>query len=46
MPEQIIRAFGIVKKAAATVNRTMGLDPVLADHIIKAADEVHTLSVH
>src|SRR5215471_8760058 len=36
-----IRAFGILKKAAAVVNRDRGaLDPKKADAIIQAADEV------
>src|SRR5579885_3168940 len=41
MPRAIIRAFGILKKAAAEVNRDLGkLKPELADLIVKAADEV------
>ncbi|XP_052427476.1 fumarate hydratase, mitochondrial-like [Carassius gibelio] len=40
MPIQVIRAFGILKKAAAEVNKDYGLDPKIADAIIKAADEV------
>ncbi|KAI7897603.1 fumarate hydratase [Cokeromyces recurvatus] len=40
MPEALIRAFGVVKKAAATVNMTYGLDPKLGEAIQKAADEV------
>src|SRR5215468_6662766 len=37
----MIRAFGILKKAAAVVNRDRGaLDPKKADAIIQAADEV------
>ncbi|HKD17732.1 MAG TPA: class II fumarate hydratase [Thermoanaerobaculia bacterium] len=37
----MIRAFGILKKAAAVVNRDRGkLDPKKADAIIRAADEV------
>ncbi|TRZ04474.1 hypothetical protein DNTS_027545 [Danionella cerebrum] len=40
MPIQVIRAFGILKKAAAEVNKDYGLDPKIADAIVKAADEV------
>ncbi|XP_014663946.1 PREDICTED: fumarate hydratase, mitochondrial-like [Priapulus caudatus] len=40
MPVPIIRAFGILKKAAAIVNKDYGLDATLADAICKAADEV------
>src|SRR5215470_1904406 len=40
-PRPMIRAFGILKKAAAVVNRDRGkLDPKKADAIIQAADEV------
>jgi len=40
MPQPLIKAFGVLKKAAATVNQTYGLDQQVADHIRKAADEV------
>uniref|UniRef100_A0A8C1YSC8 Fumarate lyase N-terminal domain-containing protein n=1 Tax=Cyprinus carpio TaxID=7962 RepID=A0A8C1YSC8_CYPCA len=40
MPIQVIKAFGILKKAAAEVNKDYGLDPKIADAIIKAADEL------
>uniref|UniRef100_A0A6Q2XS64 Fumarate hydratase, mitochondrial n=1 Tax=Esox lucius TaxID=8010 RepID=A0A6Q2XS64_ESOLU len=40
MPIQVIKAFGILKRAAAEVNKDYGLDPRLADAIIQAADEV------
>ncbi|XP_077995143.1 fumarate hydratase, mitochondrial-like [Glandiceps talaboti] len=40
MPIPLIRAFGILKKAAAIVNKDYGLDPDKADYIVKAADEV------
>ncbi|HOK91086.1 MAG TPA: class II fumarate hydratase, partial [Candidatus Hydrogenedentes bacterium] len=41
MPLELIRAFGYLKKAAALVNRDMGLlDPILCDAICRAADEV------
>ncbi|GAB4124515.1 MAG: class II fumarate hydratase [Rhodothalassiaceae bacterium] len=41
MPLPLVRALGIVKQAAAAVNRSFGdLDPKLADAIIRAASEV------
>src|SRR5687768_15102417 len=41
MPVALIRAFGIVKKAATTANVKLGLvDPELAKPIVAAADEV------
>ncbi|KAI8059605.1 fumarate hydratase [Gongronella butleri] len=40
MPLDVIHAFGILKKAAALVNVEYGLDPKIADAIVKAADEV------
>ena len=41
MPRELIRAFGILKKAAAIVNRDLGkLPPHKADLIVQAADEV------
>jgi fumarate hydratase class II len=41
MPKPLIHALGIVKKAAALVNKEQGvLDPRLADAIVAAADEV------
>ncbi len=41
MPLPLIHALGIVKKAAATVNRRLGkLDDGLADAIVAAAEEV------
>jgi fumarate hydratase, class II len=40
MPIQVIRAMALLKKAAATVNRTFGLDAKVADAIVSAADEV------
>lgn len=40
MPEPLIRAFGVLKKAAAKVNVTYGLDPKVGDAISRAADEV------
>ncbi|XP_043708842.1 fumarate hydratase 1, mitochondrial isoform X2 [Telopea speciosissima] len=40
MPEQIIRAFGILKKCAAKVNLEYGLDPSIGKAIMQAAQEV------
>ncbi|OYQ34824.1 fumarate hydratase, class II [Niveispirillum lacus] len=41
MPTALIRGLGIVKKAAAKANAMLGqLDPLLADAIMRAADEV------
>ena len=40
MPEPLIRAFGIVKKAAARVNVQYGLDKKISQAISTAADEV------
>ena len=40
MPKPVIKAFGVLKKAAAEVNTEFGLDPVIAEAISKAADEV------
>lgn len=36
----VIKAFGILKKAAAKSNLAFGLDEKKADAIMKAADEV------
>ena len=40
MPIPLIRAFGVVKKAAATVNIGFGMDPKVANAIVQATDEV------
>jgi fumarate hydratase class II len=41
MPRSVIRAFGVLKKAAAEVNRELGKLPAnLAELIVRAADEV------
>uniref|UniRef100_T1IQQ6 fumarate hydratase n=1 Tax=Strigamia maritima TaxID=126957 RepID=T1IQQ6_STRMM len=40
MPLPVIKAFGILKKSAALVNKEYGLDAKLCDAICKAADEV------
>jgi fumarate hydratase class II len=49
MPRPVIRALGIQKKAAATVNQALGeLDATIADAVMRAADEVTagTLDAH
>ncbi|KAH6917262.1 L-Aspartase-like protein [Coprinopsis sp. MPI-PUGE-AT-0042] len=40
LPPPLIKAFGIVKKAAAIVNTEYGMDPKIGDAIQKAADDV------
>ena len=41
MPRELIRAFGILKKAAAQVNEELGkLSPDKAELIVRAAEEV------
>ncbi|KAI9594054.1 fumarate hydratase [Syncephalis fuscata] len=40
MPEPVVRAFGIVKHAAAQVNLTYGMDERVGNAIIQAATEV------
>lgn len=40
MPEPLIKAFGVLKKASAQVNMTYGLDEKVGNAIIIAADEV------
>jgi fumarate hydratase class II len=40
LPPPLIKAFGVVKKAAAIVNVGYGLDPKIGEAIQQAADEV------
>lgn len=40
MPYPVITAMGVLKKAAAIVNKEYGLDPKLSDAISQAADDV------
>ncbi|KAF8622252.1 hypothetical protein AX15_007191 [Amanita polypyramis BW_CC] len=40
LPPPLIKAFGVLKKAAAGVNMTYGLDPKIGEAIQKAADDV------
>jgi len=42
----VIKAFGILKKAAAEVNKDYGLDPKIADAISKACDEVKSSGIN
>jgi len=46
MPRPVIRAFGVLKKAAAEVNQEFGLDPAVAKAISQAADEVISGSLY
>ncbi|RDL37287.1 Fumarate hydratase [Venustampulla echinocandica] len=45
MPAPIVRAFGILKGAAATVNMQFGLDPTVGKAIQEAAAEVASLKL-
>ncbi|KAF1812652.1 fumarate hydratase [Eremomyces bilateralis CBS 781.70] len=45
MPPPIVRAFGILKGAAATVNMQFGLDPIVGQAIQQAAAEVADLKL-
>lgn len=40
MPPPVVKAFGVLKRAAATVNMSYGLDPKIGAAIEQAADEV------
>ncbi|KZV88265.1 fumarate hydratase, partial [Exidia glandulosa HHB12029] len=40
LPPPLIKAFGVLKKAAARVNATYGLDPKISNAIQEAADDV------
>ena len=40
----VVRAFGILKRSAAVVNKKFGLDTKVADAIVAAADEVRAYS--
>jgi fumarate hydratase class II len=41
MPDAIIKAFSVIKKAAAIVNQEYGLDKQVAETICKVADEIY-----
>jgi len=45
MPPPVVRAFGILKGAAATVNMKFGLDPKIGQAIQQAAGEVASLKL-
>ncbi|KAF2873070.1 L-Aspartase-like protein [Massariosphaeria phaeospora] len=45
MPPPIVKAFGILKGAAATVNMKFGLDPKIGKAIQQAAEEVTSLKL-
>lgn len=40
LPPPLIKAFGILKKAASVVNVSYGMDPKVGEAIQKAADDV------
>eukprot|EP01130_Rhizamoeba_saxonica_P015248 TRINITY_DN67_c0_g1_i1.p1 TRINITY_DN67_c0_g1~~TRINITY_DN67_c0_g1_i1.p1 ORF type:complete len:491 (+),score=132.11 TRINITY_DN67_c0_g1_i1:47-1519(+) len=40
MPVAVVKALAILKKSAALVNTDFGLEPLIAENICKAADEV------
>lgn len=40
MPVPVVRAFGILKKAAAKANLEYGLEPKIADAMVQACDEI------
>jgi len=40
MPLPVIKAFGVLKKASAIVNKEFGLDPKISEAICQAADQV------
>ncbi|XP_039274429.2 fumarate hydratase, mitochondrial-like [Styela clava] len=40
MPIEVIRAFGVLKRAAAEVNKEYGLDEKISDTIVEAANEI------
>ena len=40
LPPPLIKAFGVLKKAASRVNMTYGLDPKIGNAISQAADDV------
>lgn len=45
LPPPLIKAFGVLKKAASIVNVGYGLDPKVGDAIQKAADDVSFLQL-
>ena len=45
LPPPLIKAFGILKKAASIVNVSYGMDPKVGEAIQKAADDVRSRDV-
>jgi fumarate hydratase class II len=45
MPEPVIKALAIVKKAAAKVNLGYGMDPKVANTIMQVCDEVRNTNI-
>ena len=45
LPEPLIKAFGVLKKAAALVNVGYGMNPKVGEAIQKAADDVRVYVV-
>lgn len=45
LPPPLIKAFGVLKKAASIVNVGYGLDPKVGEAIQKAADDVRRKSI-
>ena len=43
MPVPLIKAFGVLKRAAAEVNMTYGMDKTVGEAVKAAADEVSRL---
>lgn len=43
LPPPLIKAFGVIKKAAAIVNTEYGMDSKIAEAIQKAADDVRDI---
>lgn len=46
LPPPVIKAFGVLKKAASIVNIGYGLDPKIGEAIQKAADDVYHIALH
>ena len=46
MPLSVIKAFGVLKKASAIVNKEFGLDPKISEAICQAADQVIDSSLY
>lgn len=45
MPLPVIKAFGILKKSAAIVNKRYALKPEISDAIAKAAGKYHIINI-